>query len=270
MMLGVIGHPIDHSKSPKIHSYWFMKNQMNGSYSRIDIAPEELKDGIKKLIDEGYKGFNVTIPHKEAIVELCDVVDETAQKIGAVNTVLIKDGKLVGINTDAYGFTQNIIAVQPKFSFKNKRIAVIGAGGAAKAILHGLVEKGASEIRLTNRTLEKANKLRDQFGGSINTFKWEQRHMILKNVDLLVNTTSLGMKGQPPLELDLDLLESKTIVNDIVYSPLMTDLLTQAKVHGNPYVTGIGMLLYQAQPAFKLWTGILPEVTQELGLRVLE
>ena len=159
--------------------------------------------------------------------------------------------------------------MQPKFSFKNKKITVIGAGGAAKAILYGLIEKGVSEIRLTNRTLDKANALRDQFGGPINTFKWEQRHTILKDVDLLVNTTSLGMKGQPPLELDLDLLERRTIVNDIVYAPLMTDLLTQAKVHGNPYVTGIGMLLYQAQPAFKLWTDILPEVTEELAKRVL-
>ena len=269
MILGVIGHPIEHSKSPKIHSYWLMKNQMNGSYSRIDISPGDLKDGIKKLIDQNYNGFNVTLPHKERIIDLCDVVDETAQKIGAVNTVLIKEGKLAGINTDAYGFTQNIAANYPKFSFTNKKIAVIGAGGAAKAVLDGLIKKGVAEIRLTNRTMEKSVALKNQFDGPINIFKWDQRHAILKNVDLVVNTTSLGMTDQPALEINLEHLPQHALVNDIVYAPLMTDLLTNAKQQGNDIVTGIGMLLYQAQPAFKLWTGVMPEVTKELEARVL-
>lgn len=266
----VIGHPILHSKSPKIHSYWLMKNKMEGEYHRFDVKSDALKDKIQWLKDEGFKGFNVTIPHKEAILEYCDIVDETAQMIGAVNTVLIQGDKLIGFNTDAYGFINNIKAVHEDFSFEGKSAVVLGSGGAAKAVLYGLIDEGVKEIILTNRTRKKADKLAAQFGDVITVATWDKRHQILDKANLLVNTTSLGMEGQPLLDLKLEGIPQDAIVNDIVYSPLMTPLLEGAKILGNPYVTGIGMLLYQAQPAFKLWTDVLPEVDEGLIKRVIE
>lgn len=265
----VIGHPIKHSKSPKIHSYWFGKNKLNGEYHRFDVKPEELEEKVQWLKSEDFKGFNVTIPHKEAMIELCDIVDDTAEKIGAVNTVLIKDNKLIGFNTDAYGFTKNIKAVHKNFSFKQKTVLVLGAGGASKAVLYGLIDRGIEKIYLTNRTKKKATAIAKQFGKKITVVNWKDKEDVLHEINLLVNTTSLGMEGQKPLEISLDTLSKEAIVNDIVYSPLMTPLLTEAKTHGNPYVTGIGMLLYQAQPAFKLWTNILPEVDEGLIKRMM-
>jgi len=270
MKAGVTGHPIAHSKSPIIHQYWMKAHNIKGSYKAIDIAPENLKDGIKHLISENYDGFNITIPHKQNIMGLCDEIDETAQLIGAVNTVRIYNGKLFGTNTDAFGFIQNIKTSQSSFDFKNKKILVLGAGGAARAILYGLLQEGVAEIILTNRTIETAKELAKNFQGNITVTPWEKRADLLGDIDLLVNTTSLGMQGKPPLDIDLGKLNPNALVNDIVYAPLMTDLLNHAQMRGNPIITGIGMLLHQARPAFAAWTGIMPDVTAELEAMVLK
>ena len=265
----VIGHPIAHSKSPLIHNHWLRQYGIEGSYKAIDIVPENLAEDIQSLIDGGYDGFNVTVPHKQAVMALCDMLDETAQKIGAVNTVVIKEGKLHGKNTDAFGFIANIKTAQPDFIFKNKTAFVLGAGGAARAVIYGLLEEGIEKIILSNRTMEKARELQSMAPDAVDVVSWEERKQALKAADLLVNTTSLGMQGKPHLEMDLSALPKTAPVNDIVYAPLMTDLLQQAKDRGNPIVTGIGMLLHQARPAFEAWTGVLPEVTGELESKVL-
>lgn len=264
----VIGHPITQSKSPIIHNYWMNMNNIEGTYQAIDITPENLKDGIEKLISENYKGFNITAPHKQNIMQFCNEMDDVARLIGAVNTVRIEGGKLYGTNTDAFGFIQNI-KENSDFDFTDKKILVLGAGGAARAILYGLIQAGVSEIILTNRTMQTATDLAKNFNANITVAPWEKRAELLSDIDLLVNTTSLGMQGKPPLDMDLSRLNPTALVNDIVYAPLMTPLLTQAKSRGNKTVTGIGMLLHQARPAFAAWTGITPEVTAELESLVL-
>jgi shikimate dehydrogenase len=269
MKAGVIGHPIAHSKSPIIQRYWRDQYGIEGSYEAIDIAPENLKNGIKKLIDENYNGFSVTIPHKRAMVNLCDEIDETAHIIGAVNSVKIIQGKLYGKNTDAFGFIQNIKS-SSNLDFKNKTACVLGAGGASRAIIYGLMQEGVTRIILTNRTIETAHELAQDFGNIIDVVSWEKRSELLNDIDILVNTTCLGMVGKLALDINLRTLSTQALVCDIVYTPLMTELLKEAQDRGNPIVTGIGMLLHQARPAFAAWTGIMPEVTTELKGLVLK
>ncbi len=260
---GVIGHPISHSKSPLIHNYWLEKYGLNGAYKAIDIRPNDLKQDIQKLIDQGYTGFNVTIPHKISIMDLCDEIDDLAKEIGAVNTVTIKDGKLYGTNTDAYGFIQNIKSNEPDFDFKAGKAVILGAGGAANAIAYALIKEGVPEIIITNRTKEKAQKLAR---GIIKVTDWEDRNEAIKNANLVINTTSLGMAGQPALDIELS---NNNLVTDIVYAPLHTDLLKQAQSKNIKIVTGIGMLLHQACRGFELWNGVFPSVTNELEQMVL-
>ena len=269
----VIGHPVSHSKSPLIHNYWIKTYGLNGSYEAIDAAPENLKSEIRRLTDEGYQGFNVTVPHKEAILELCDKVDLGAQNIGAVNTVVIQNGALRGMNTDGFGFLHNIWDANPKFYFEEKTAVILGAGGATRAIVSALIGEYIGQIILLNRTRARAETIREEMGcmsDLIVVEDWDHRVELLARADLLINTTSLGMQGQPPLDLDLKALPSHALVNDIVYAPLQTDLLRSAQERGNPTVTGIGMLIHQARPAFKEWFGLLPDVTDELKKLVLE
>ncbi len=265
---GVIGHPISHSKSPIIHNYWLKKYGIEGQYVAIDIPCEDLKSRVQQLINESYRGFNVTVPHKESILELCDTIDDTAAKIGAVNTVTIKDGKLEGRNTDAFGFIENIKQNAANFDFKGKTVTVLGAGGAARAVIYGLLGQGVSKIYLCNRTPQKAEKLLQHFT-NLELTPWCSKIKSLYESNLLVNTTSLGMQGQPSLEIDLLDLPQNAVVCDIVYNPLITPLLSAAKARGNPIVTGIGMLLHQARPAFEAWYGVMPEVDDELLKQVM-
>lgn len=267
LKLGVIGYPIGQSKSPIIHTYWMKKYGLDGTYETIAIKPDELTQGVQKLIDGGYQGFNVTIPHKEAMLDICDEVDDVATAIGAVNTVSIRDGKLFGTNTDSFGFIENL-KQHADYDLKGTAL-VLGAGGAARAIIYGLLENGISQILLTNRTRSRAEKLKPMAPDKISVEEWDKRKELLKDIDLLVNTTSLGMDGQPKLGIDLSNLLPSATVCDIVYKPLMTDLLGQAKNKENQIVTGIGMLLHQARPAFEQWTGILPDVDQNLEDMVL-
>jgi shikimate dehydrogenase len=264
---GVIGHPIGHSKSPLIHNYWIKKYGLSGSYEAIDIAPEDLADGLKRLVDKGYSGFNFTIPHKELVVALCDEVDAHAQAIGAVNTVAVRDGKLLGMNTDGFGFIQNINAHGPAFDYGAGPAVVLGAGGAARAVIEGLLHAGAGEIILTNRTRSKAEALADD--ARITVVDWDARSDVLDGAGMLVNTTALGMAGQLALEIDVSALPQEALVTDIVYAPLDTNLLQNARAYGCVTVSGIGMLLHQARPAFEAWFGVLPAVDSALDEMVL-
>jgi len=266
---GVIGHPIHHSKSPIIHNHWIAEHGLEGDYKAIDIAPENLKAGVDALIAEGYAGFNVTIPHKQEIFKLCAEVDETAKAIGAVNTVVIRDGKLFGTNTDAFGFIENVKREAFGVDFSHRPCVVLGAGGAARAIIHGLIEAGAQKIILTNRTIEKAQDVASLNNNIVEVAAWDKRSEILDGAGFLVNTTALGMTGKEPLTIDLSALPADATVSDIVYAPLTTELLAQARHGGRQIVTGIGMLLHQARPAFEKWFGVLPDVSAELEQKVL-
>ncbi len=270
----VIGHPIKHSKSPIIHGYWLDLYGLSGSYEAIDIKPQNIKAQVQDLVNQGYSGFNVTIPHKVSFMALCDEIDDLAKSIGAVNTVTIKNGKLYGTNTDAYGFTQNIKETVNlnawDWSFNQGKAVVLGAGGAAKAITYALIQEGVQEIIITNRTREKAEELAKLDKSKISVIDWEKRNQVLENANLIINTTSLGMNAKPPLDIDLSLAPKNALVTDIVYSPLYTDLLNQAKSKDLRIVTGIGMLLYQARAGFELWNGVMPDVTSELEELVLK
>ncbi len=265
---GVIGHPISHSKSPLIHGYWLKRYGINGEYLRYDIAPETFKQDLSRLVDEGVRGFNVTIPYKEAVLALCSEISPEAEKIGAVNTVVVRgDGSLFGTNTDGFGFIENIRNTKPDFVFSNSPALVIGAGGAARSIIYSLLRQGCPEIFICNRTLERAEALAREFG--VRCVDWSLRNSLVRNVDLLVNTTSLGMVGQPTLEIELDQASKDLLVSDIVYVPLKTDLLRNAQEQGLNIVTGIGMLLHQARPGFEAWFGVCPEVTKDIEALLL-
>lgn len=264
----VIGWPIRHSKSPIIHNHWLEKHRIQGSYEAIAISSEDLKAQVRALVEAGYCGFNVTAPHKQAIIPLMDFVRAEAERIGAVNTVVVNpDGTLEGRNTDSFGFIINLKENSKIFDSK-KPIVVLGAGGAARAVVYALQKDGATDIRIVNRTLARAKELAAMFGGT-SGHPWELLPDLLKDTALLVNTTSLGMTGQPALDIDLNPLPKTALVHDIVYHPLKTGLLQTAAGRGNPIVTGLGMLLHQARPAFQAWFGVMPDVDADLMKKVL-
>lgn len=267
--VGLVGHPVSHSKSPLIHNYWIQKYGLQGEYIALDVRPERLEGALKQCIDQGYKGLQFTIPHKGLVVDLCDEIDETVKAVGAVNTVIFDRGKIKGFNTDVFGFVENIQENGGGFDFAKGPTVVLGAGGAAHAIVYALQQQGVPEIRVTNRTYKRAEEFSEKFK-DVNVIPWEQRSAILDDIALLVNTTSLGLEGQPALDIDLKNLNSKALVHDIVYAPLQTPLLKRAQARGNHTVTGIGMLLHQARPAFKKWFGVLPDTDTELLRMVLK
>jgi shikimate dehydrogenase len=256
--VGLVGHPVSHSKSPLIHNYWIRKYGLQGEYSALDVRPDHLKGALDQYIKQGYAGLQFTLPHKELMMEYCDEIDETASKVGAVNTIVIKNGKISGTNTDVFGFVENIQENVGGFDFAKGPAVVLGAGGAAHAIVYALQNQGVPEIRLLNRTYNRAQELAEKFK-DVNVIPWEQRSGVLDDINFLVNTTSLGLEGQLPLDIDLTKLNTKALVHDIVYAPLETPLLKKAQYQGNQTVTGIGMLLHQARPAFKKWFGVLPD-----------
>jgi len=265
ILAGVMGWPVAHSRSPAIHNHWIRQYGLNGSYVLLPVLPERITDAVRGLRALGFAGCNITIPHKVAAMALMDRVDPLAERIGAINTVVVgADGTLSGYNTDAFGYIQSLLDAQPDWRADAGPITVLGAGGAARAILVALAERGAKDIRLCNRSLDKAETLATEFGAPIRAVPWEQRAEALDGCALLVNTTSLGMKGQDALELPLDRLPKQALVSDIIYVPLETPLLAAARQRGNPTVNGLGMLLNQARPAFEHWFGVMPELTPEL------
>jgi len=264
-LAGVMGWPVAHSRSPAIHGHWIRQYGLNGNYVLLPVQPEHLGDAVRGLRALGFAGCNLTIPHKVAAMALVDRVDPLAARIGAINTLVVeKDGTLAGYNTDAYGYIQSLLDAQPDWRADAGPVTVLGAGGAARAILVALAERGAKDIRLCNRSLDKAQALAAEFGAPIRAIPWEQRAEALDGCALLVNTTSLGMKGQAPLEISLDRLPRHALVSDIIYVPLETPLLAAARARGHVAVDGLGMLLNQARPAFEHWFGVRPELTPEL------
>ena len=267
---GVVGWPISHSLSPRLHSFWLQKYDIGGEYQAYPVKPEDLGAFLKTLPEQNIIGLNLTVPHKEIVFPFLDEVDETAKKIGAVNTVIVKQGRLYGTNTDGYGFLTNLKENAPGWSAKDGPVVIIGAGGAARAAIVSLLDDGVPEIRLINRTRARADKLSEIYNDPrIIVCDWQERAKNLSGAALLVNTTTLGMTGQPPLDIDLSELPPSAVVYDIVYNPLETELLKQASERGNEYVDGLGMLLYQAAPAFQAWFGQMPEVDITLRHHVL-
>ena len=265
----VIGWPVEHSRSPLIHRYWLAQYGIDGAYEKEAVRPEDLAGFLGSLEKRGYAGANVTLPHKEAALRLAAVADEPARAIGAANTLwLDQAGRLCAGNTDAYGFITNLEAEVPDWNEGRRPVMVLGAGGAARAILHGLLTEGAARILLTNRTRGRAEDLAKEFGPSVSVVDWVDRGRAFAGCGLLVNATSLGMTGKENLDIDLAALPADAVVADIVYSPLETELLAAARTRGNRSVDGLGMLLYQAVPGFERWFGLRPEVTPELRSHV--
>lgn len=265
-LAAVIGHPIAHSRSPRLHGYWLGEYGINGHYVPMDVAPEDLEAVIKVMPKMGYVGANVTIPHKEAVMGFVDHLTDSAKAIGAVNTLVFQDdGTVLGDNTDGYGFIENLKQGAPEWKADSGAAMVLGAGGAARAIVFSLLQAGVPKVLISNRTKSRAETLRSDFGERVEVVDWENAAASLTDVVTLVNTTSLGMVGKAPLELSLDALSDQATVTDIVYNPLETDLLVRAREKGCSTVDGLGMLLHQAVPGFEAWFGRRPEV--DAGLR---
>lgn len=265
LLAGVMGWPVMHSRSPTLHNYWFAHYGLAGTYVPLAIKPDELAAALRALAPLGFSGCNLTIPHKETALALVDAVDPVARRIGAISCVSVRpDGSLAGSNNDGYGFIQNILQREPAWRADAGPVVVLGAGGGARAVVDSVASRGAREIRLINRTLERAQALEREFGAPVTAIAWDDRHAALIGAAMLVNTTSQGMIGQPPLDLALDRLPTGALVCDIVYVPLETPLLAAARRCGNPTVDGLGMLLHQARPAWRAWFGVEPEVTPEL------
>jgi shikimate dehydrogenase len=260
----VIGWPVSHSRSPLIHGYWLRHYGIAGEYTRQPVKPEGVISFILTLPERGYVGCNVTLPHKEAAFRAVHIADQATARLGVVNTVFMNGTIVSGTSTDGEGFLANVAAAAPAWSATGKRVVLLGAGGAARAIVGALLGEEVAEIIIVNRSHDRAEDLRHHFGGAIRVAAWEDIDKVLPKADLLVNTTSLGMVGQPPLNLDLTALPATTLVSDIVYTPLETPLIEKARQRGNRVAPGLGMLLHQAVRGFELWFGVRPEVTPEL------
>ena len=265
LLAGVMGWPVMHSRSPALHNYWFAHYGLAGTYVPLAIEPDNLEAALRALAPLGFAGCNLTIPHKERALAIVDTVDPVARRIGAISCVVVRpDRSLAGTNNDSYGFVHNVLQQQPEWRADAGPIAVIGAGGGARAVVYSIAERGAKEIRVVNRTPGRAQALAREFGSPVAAISWEERHRALDGAAMLVNTTSQGMSGQPALDLVLESLPVHALVCDIVYVPLETPLLAAARRRGNRTVDGLGMLLHQARPAWKSWFGLEPEVTPEL------
>ncbi|NOD93934.1 shikimate dehydrogenase [Ruegeria sp. HKCCD4884] len=263
-LAGVIGHPIGHSRSPKLHGHWLKTYGLAGHYIPMDVAPADLETVLRTLPKAGFVGANVTVPHKEAALKIADHVSDRATVIGAANTLVFReDGSIHADNTDGYGFMENLRSGALDWNAKDGPAVVFGAGGAARAVLHALSDAGVPEILLTNRTRARADHLKEEFGQRIRVVDWVQAGNVIENAELVVNTTSLGMRGQPELRVPLDGLQPGAVVTDLVYAPLKTNLLKTAEEAGCTTVDGLGMLLHQAVPGFERWFGVRPEVDAE-------
>jgi shikimate dehydrogenase len=267
---GVMGWPVAHSRSPVLHGFWLERYGIDGAYVPMAVRPADLEAALRALPILGFAGCNLTIPHKEQALGLVDRCDALARRIGAVNTVVVSaDGTLIGTNTDGFGFVESLKAGCPGWQPQTGPAVILGAGGAARSIIVALIDLGVPEIRLLNRNSERAESLAAELGGPITVRSWDSRSAELPSASLLVNATSLGMAGSPPLELSLDELPPEAVVTDIVYVPLETPLLAAARRRGHPVVDGLGMLLHQARPGFAAWFGVEPDVVPELRDAVL-
>ncbi len=261
----VLGHPINHSKSPKLHNYWLSVFNIDGYYIPLDIDPRNFENGIRALSDLGFVGANVTIPYKEKVLKIADKISDRAAIIGAANTLtFLQDGRIYADNTDGYGFLQNIKCKYNDWTAGEGTSVVFGAGGASRAILGALIEDGANEVILANRTRSRADQLRSDFGAKIKVVDWMKVQNYLSDASTVINATSLGMDGKPELPIPLQGLKKNTLVTDIVYTPLNTPLLENAAKRGCRTVDGLGMLIHQAIPGFERWFGVKPDVSENL------
>jgi shikimate dehydrogenase len=267
---GLLGWPVAHSRSPVIHNYWLARYGIPGRYTLFPVPPERLADALVGLAALRMRGCNVTTPHKQAVMPLIDDVDPLARRIGAVNTIVVQDdGSLRGFNNDGNGFVQSIRDAKPDWRPDSGPITVLGAGGAARAVVASLAAQGATEIRVVNRTFERAQELAALLGRPVQALRWEAREEALDGIALLANATNQGMAGKPPLDIGLARLPQAAIVGDLIYTPPETPLLAAARARGNLTVNGLGLLLNQARPAFHAWFGVMPEITPEL-IRAIE
>ncbi len=268
-MAGVMGWPVMHSRSPLMHNYWMEQQGLAGTYVFLAIRPGELAPALRALHPLGFAGCNLTIPHKLDAMTIVDEVDEVAKKIGAISCVVVRDdGSLFGTNNDWLGFIGNLKQHQPGWRADAGPVAVIGAGGGGRAVCYALLQLGATEIRLVNRTREKAEAIAAEFGGPIQVSPWRDRHDVLEGAATAVNVTSQGMDGEAALDLRLDKLAQSALAVDIIYTPLETPFLAAARERGNRTLNGLGMLLHQGPAAWKLWFDIEPTVTAELRERM--
>ncbi len=265
----VIGDPVAHSRSPLIHAHWLRHYAIEGTYQAIHVKQEELAGFIDSIVSSGLAGGNVTVPHKEAVFAHVKLRDETADEIGAVNTIWIEEGRLRATNTDSFGFAQNLDERAPGWD-KAATAVVIGAGGASRAVIHALKSRGLGDIRLVNRSLERAQELASRFGAAVSAHPLSALNEISSGAGLVVNTTSLGMKGEGDIPLDMRVLPDEALVTDVVYVPLETAFLKSARLAGKRTADGLGMLLHQARPGFEKWFGIMPSVTPELRQLVID
>ena len=268
LLAAVMGWPINQSRSPMLHNYWFEKHKLAGSYIPLAVKPKGLEAALRGLPSLLFAGCNLTIPHKQEAFRIVDETDDTAKKIGAISCVVVRpDGSLAGTNNDWYGFVHNILDFVPDWRAEDagaSRVQVMGAGGGARAVVYGLLARGAKEIRLCNRTHERAKTLAAELGGPITVLPWEERHNAIDGCAMVANATNQGMIGQAALDLRLDKLPKSAFVCDIIYNPRETPLIEAARQRGHRTVTGLGMLLHQGIPAWKAWFGIEPKVTNEL------
>jgi len=269
-LAGVMGWPVGHSRSPRLHGFWLRHHGIDGAYVPLAVRPDDIGAALRALPILGFAGCNVTLPYKEAALATVDRATPLARRIGAVNTIIVEaDGSLSGDNTDAFGFAENLRAGCPTWTAAAGPAVVLGAGGASRAVVAALLDAGAPVVRLANRSRDRAESLAAELGGRIEVSEWEARSAMLEGAATLVNTTTLGMAGAPALSLSLDALPAAALVTDIVYTPLETALLALARRRGNPVVDGLGMLLHQARPGFAAWFGVMPEVSGELRRFVL-
>lgn len=268
-MAGVMGWPVMHSRSPLMHNYWMEQQGLAGTYVFLAIKPGALAPALRALHPLGFSGCNLTIPHKLDAMTIVDEVDDVAHKIGAISCVVVRDdGSLFGTNNDWLGFVGNLKQHHPDWRADAGPIAVIGAGGGGRAVCYALLQLGATEIRLVNRTRKKAEAIAAEFGGPIQVLPWEDRHDALEGAAMAVNVTSQGMNGEPALDLRLDNLSTSALAADIIYTPLETPFLAAARERGNATLNGLGMLLHQGPPAWKLWFDVEPTVTAALRERM--
>ena len=271
LLAGVCGYPIVQSKSPLLFAHWFKVYSLNAHYVPLLVEPQAFPDAVRSLPKFGFRGVNVTIPHKEAALAAADTVSAAAEAIGAANTLIFSaDGQISADNTDGFGFLQNLQSTCPTWRADNGPALLLGAGGAARAAIHVLLEAGTSEIRLANRTEDRARDLAAHFGQRVHVVPWSEREEAARGANLIANSTSLGMIGAPPLEFRLDAASDTTLVTDMVYNPLTTPLLSDARARGMPIVDGLGMLLHQARPGCRAWFSIDPDVTPQLRGACLE
>ena len=265
VLAGVMGWPVAHSRSPVIHNHWIAQYGLRGAYALLPVQPDKLTDAIRGLPALGFAGCNITIPHKVNAMAMMDVVHPVAQRMGAINTIVVQaDGSLHGFNNDGFGYIQSLRDAKSDWRGDAGPALVLGAGGAARAVVLSLLDEGAPEVRLVNRTRSKADDLAALLGERVKVYDWSERNDAMAGVALLVNTTNQGMHGQPGLDVHLEALPATALVSDAIYIPLETPLLAAARARGHTTVNGLGMLLNQARPAFHAWFGVMPEITPAL------